>query len=123
MIAALVAILFLGGGGVVGYFYDLDSIEKKVKDAVVDDTRRDAALDVLDAAEDRVEEYGDSLSDLADEFYDQLQVKGAAKANVDERRARFSADLNSFQDDIIDLRTRLKAQMTREEWAQVFPPE
>ena len=121
MIAALIAVLFLAGGGALGYIYDIDKIETGVKTLVKDEPRRSEALEILESMKTNNSSYADSLAGVADEWQVVLSDQVATDTNLDAIWKQYLQDMDDFQREFVDLRFELKEQLNREEWAAIFP--
>ena len=121
MIVALLGILFLGGSSGLEIFGVLKDTKKEVKEYVVEDTRRDAALDTVKAMKKRSNEYQDTLKATQKELKQLFKSPTPSVEDLDALWSRHFADRNAAAEDLVRLRFELKENITREEWAQIFP--
>lgn len=122
MLIALVTFLFLGGGGSTALLDFIAEANDSVEMVVPDGERQDAALDILEAIEDRTGERIKVVEDLAKEVDDLVNDVDASSADFDAVWEKFYAEVESHNSDVLDLRYQLREQLTRDEWQQVFPP-
>lgn len=120
LIAALIALLFMGGSGANFMLDGIDQMKDNVKHQISDETVRKAALDVVERLEDTAKDYG--KTDSKDEkallklIQDFDSPAADLKANMD---ASFQQRL-AYQKEMIVLRSELKDQLSREQWENVF---
>ena len=117
MLAALLTILFLSSGGSTqGILYEVEAVEKAVKQNVVDDDRRDAALDVVDDLEDRIEEQLDRLEEQGKTFDALLTDQDIDIDQLREQHRQYRKVTEDYYNDLLDLRFALREHVTRDEW-------
>lgn len=120
MIAALVALivlLMLGGSSGSGWTADL---EKAVKKQVPDHDRREAVLNTLDDYREEVEKVGESLQGHFVELLDLHLDYSSAKEDFDAVTAKLKEDQAHIFKQDLKMRSRMKTEMSREEWNAVF---
>ena len=124
MIAALLTILFLGGGGsAIGFIADLDSVQKQVAQTVPDDNamRRGEAVAIVKDMKSRNKDFGKILAKLADEMDKSIADQNQSEGSVANIWDAFSNTVEAQEDVMIEQRFQLKSKLTREEWATIFP--
>lgn len=124
MIAALLTILFLGGGGsATGFIADLDSVQKQVAQTVPDDNamRRGEAVAIVKDMKSRNKDFGKVLAKLADEMDKSIADQNQSEGSVANIWDAFSNTVEAQEDVMIEQRFQLKSKLTREEWATIFP--
>jgi len=124
MIAALLTILFLGGGGsAIGFIADLDSVQKQVAQTVPDDNamRRGEAVAIVKDMKSRNKDFGKILAKLADEMDKSIADQNQSEGSVATIWDAFSNTVEAQEDVMIEQRFQLKSKLTREEWATIFP--
>jgi len=124
MIAALLTILFLGGGGsAIGFIADLDSVQKQVAQTVPDDNamRRGEAVAIVKDMKSRNKDFGKILAKLADEMDKSIADQNQSEGSVATIWDAFSNTVEAQEDVLIEQRFQLKSKLTREEWATIFP--
>lgn len=123
MIVALLGVLFLGGGGSADYVYTLFSMtQEDIKQYVVDEERQKAALGTIKAMNKRQKAMDKSRKGSKKTLKKDLKADRNAADAIDDTWSRYFADMDLYNEDMIKLRFQLRDQLTREEWAQVFPP-
>ena len=120
LIALVTALLLMTGGGVAGYIYDLNGLEKTVKSEVQDDTRKDAAVDIVKSMQDRDKEFRNTLTDYIESLDKQFQGRTLSEAEVNDIIGTYTEKVTDYQDDMIDSRFALREQVSRDEWAVIF---
>lgn len=121
MIVALLGVLFLGGGGSADYIYTLFSMAKDdVKTYVVDEDRQKAALGTIKEMNKRQKAMDKARKQSKKTLKKDLKSDRPVAEAVDATWERYFNDTADFNQDLIELRFKLRDQLTREEWAQVF---
>jgi len=121
MLIALLTVMLLGGGS-----YDLSTFiaegQDNIESAVDDPQRRQTALDILLAMEDFMSSDNSETSALIERTQQAFSEEKVWSA--EELDALF-AEARSLKTEraerFIKLRLELKAALTGEEWAEVFP--
>jgi isocitrate dehydrogenase kinase/phosphatase len=122
MLAALLVILFLGGGTSAFLEY-VGETEHAIKTTIEKGERQDEALDILGAIEKRSNGYDKQVRETIKELSKYLEGRGDNAEMIAAISERHFAALESYNSDILDLRFELKEHITREEWTQIFPEE
>lgn len=121
MIAALIVILFLGGG-IEDAVLDYAKYAKgAVKEVVVDDERRSAAVATLKEIQKLTKAQSRSNKQA---FKSLLRMASDLDVDADAADALWEdyyLSVDSYNKRIIDLRFELRDSLTREEWNAVFP--
>lgn len=123
MIAALLAVLFLGGSS----FFALEAIDvyqDRAKDAIVDVDRRSQADDIFDQMKDAADSVSDAAKVAIDKLDDLASAKDVDRPDVDAAVADYWKQLQDGHRSLIDNRFELKEVVTRDEWEAIFgnPP-
>ncbi len=120
LIATLLALLFLGSGANM-MLDGIDQTRDNIKSEIVDESARNAALDVVKSLEDTAKDYakadGDDEKALLKLIQDFDSTSADLKANMD---ASFQQRL-AYQKEMIALRFELKDKLSRDQWVKVFP--
>jgi hypothetical protein len=124
MVASLIAIfallmLYAGSGG-TGWTSEL---EKPIKKHVADKTHRETVLDALDAHEDGTEEVADALQEHFTGLLNAHIDFQSSEKTFDAVTEELTADqVQSFKLDM-ELRRKMKAELSESEWNAVFSEE
>jgi hypothetical protein len=114
--------LFFGGGGataLVAYDRPVADIKKIVKRVVLDEDRRKMILSdirIWDASQESLDE---RASAYREELLDSLRNRERRRADLDPTLARLDVNLLEMDRDFLDLRFRVRQQVTPDEWAQI----
>jgi hypothetical protein len=119
MLAALIALLFLGGGS-DGLASAIADRQKELKQVVVEDKRRDEALAVIKDLKARGKAYEKSLKMNWKQTGQALSGAGVAEADIDAAWEALYRERTDFEQDVVDARFQLRELLTREEWQQLF---
>jgi len=111
------------GGGMAGYLYNLNDMEKAVKSEVQDDARKSAAVDVVKAMQDRDKEFRDTVVDYVDKVDQQFNGAVITEADAKGLLGPYDEAVKAYQDDMTSSRFALREQISREEWAAIFPTD
>jgi len=121
MLIALLTVMLLGGGS-----YDLSTFiaegQDNIESAVDDPQRRQTALDILLAMEDFMSSDNSETSALIErtqQAFSEEKVWSAEELDALFAEARTLKAERAER--FIELRLKLKAALTSEEWAEVFP--
>jgi len=121
MLIALLTVMLLGGGS-----YDLSTFiaegQDNIESAVDDPQRRQTALDILLAMEDFMSSDNSETSALiarTQQAFSEEKVWSAEELDALFAEARTLKAERAER--FIELRLELKAALTSEEWAEVFP--
>lgn len=121
MLIALLTVMLLGGGS-----YDLSTFiaegQDNIESAVDDPQRRQTAMDILLAMEDFMSSDNSETSALierAQQAFSEEKVWSAEELDALFAEARSLKTERAER--FIKLRLELKAALTGEEWAEVFP--
>jgi hypothetical protein len=116
MLIALLTILFLGGSTEAGILDFIAQSEEAVRVAVDDDDRRKAALalfkDMKKTTNARDKMVGQAAKGLRGALASEDEIDAIWEEYFEQRAA--------YNLGMLDLRERLKGQMTRDEWQEVF---
>ena len=120
MLVALLAILFLGGG-TSAFLEHIAESEESIKTVLVNDDRQKQALNTLAAMKERTEIHNKQIKKTIKELDDLLEGRTVNNTEIAAIGGHHFESLESYSSDILDLRFELIEQLTREEWAEVFP--
>jgi hypothetical protein len=121
MLITIITILFFAGGSSsMGLLYDFGDTKKLVKTYVVDDERKDAALDVVKEFKARGKAENKSIKALSKQVKNSLADNEGVDAQVEYLGEEFLDNTRVYYKDMLDLRFKLREQFTSEEWAAAF---
>ena len=120
LITILTILFFSGGSSTMGLLYDFGDMKKLVKTHVVDEERRDAALDVVKEFKARGKAENKSINALSKQVKKSLADNEGVDAQVDYLGQEFLDNTQVYYKDMLDLRFALREHFTREEWAAAY---
>ena len=126
MIWALLAIYFLGGGGVGGSILTpaaVKQIGKRVEAEVTDAARVEAATQTLAELKAEVKGFEKIFAKSGKELSGLYKDHGAGADRMLAALDSLNTEWEASQQRAIDLRFDLKESLTEEEWAAVFEGE
>lgn len=122
LLILLAAWLFFGGGAstaLVVYDRPASEVEKAVKRVVTDAGRRDAILSNISVWEAGQEQKDDKVRDYRDELLKVLRRRDAQASDVEPVLGKLDATLLEMDQSFLNLRFRVKEQVTSTEWAEI----
>ena len=120
LITILTILFFAGGSSSMGLLYDFGDMKKLVKTHVVDEERRDAALEVVKEFKARGKAENKSINALSKQVKKSLADNEGVDAQVDYLGQEFLDNTQVYYKDMLDLRFALREHFTREEWAAAY---
>ena len=119
MLIALFTILLLGGSstGILDFIADSQDTVKVVMEK---DDRRKEALGTLKAMTKQTNAHNKMVKRASKDMSQTLSSDEVTEANIDVVWDAYFSQRAAYNQEMLDLRYRLKDQMTREEWQQVF---
>ena len=120
LITILTILFFSGGSSTMGLLYDFGDMKKLVKTHVVDEERKDAALDVVKEFKARGKAENKSINALSKQVKKSLADNEGVDAQVDYLGQEFLDNTQVYYKDMLDLRFALREHFTREEWAAAY---
>lgn len=120
MLAALVVYLMMSGGGASGPMLYMDAAAENIETHVLDEARRDEALEVVDAMLDRSKDHLKTLDGMREQLGDLLSNHAVTAEELDGLWNNYFELDAQYSSDIIDKRFELKNSLTREEWSATF---
>jgi len=118
MIAALIALLFMGGSSPL--LENIDVYQDRTKTVITDEVRQDKAKAVLKSMEKRVKSQNKIRKDIGDQLGDLLEDQAVADAQLDAVWDTYADETKAYDSDMLDLRFELKQHVQREEWVAIF---
>ncbi len=119
MLIALFTILFLGGGTTEVLDFIADA-KDSIKVIVVDDERRQDALDIIKVTKKRTTAHNKNLDKLIKQLHKNLREHGGTESDIDAMWDQHFDLTREYDRNMVDLRFQLRDQLTREEWQQIF---
>ena len=120
MIAALIAILFLGGGIEDAVLDYVQYMRGTVKEVVADDERRADARATLNEIKKLTKAHSKSNQKTFKSLLGVMGEMGTEPETVDALWDDYFQTVDSYNERMIDLRFELRDTLTREEWEQMF---
>ena len=112
-----------GSSGTSAIIAAFDHAKASIKADVSDKARRTELLSVIDQADQATKEDLKNKKKSAEELLALAARHDAKAGDIQPTLEKLHADNESYQDRIIQYRFALKAKMSRDEWAKVFPEE
>ena len=120
MIAALIAILFLGGGVDDPVLDYVKFIRSSVEEVVIDEERRAEARATLKEMKKLTSGHSKSNQNTFNSLLVVMSEKETDTETVDALWEDYYQSVDSYNERMIDLRFELRDTLTREEWEQMF---
>ena len=113
--------LFFGGGAasaLLVYDHPVSKMKKGVEQ-VIKDGRRDVILSEIDQWESVQETRGEIVSENREALFKSFRRKSAPRSVLEPTLARLDQTFLAMDRDFLDLRFRVKGQVTKAEWAEI----
>ena len=117
--------LFFGGGATTALLvYDRppSEIKKVIKQVITDEGRRGKILSEIRQWESGQESLDERVSAYRKELLKSFRNKGAQRSDVEPILARLDVNLQEMDRNFLDLRFKIKEQVTSAEWARIVVP-
>jgi hypothetical protein len=114
--------LFFGGGAssaLVVYERPASEMKKAIKRVIADEVRKDAILSNLSDWKSRQKKQDKEVSADREELLETLRHKATQRSDLAPTMAKLDATLDEMDRNFLDLRFRVKEQVTRAEWAEI----
>jgi PIN domain nuclease of toxin-antitoxin system len=118
----LAAWLFFSGGAasaLVVYDRPVSELKKAIKRVITDPGRREVILSNISVWEAGQEQKDEKVSDAREELFKTLRRKDATRSEAEPLMAKLDATLLEMDQSFLNLRFRVKAQVTSAEWAEM----
>lgn len=122
LMALLLTIILSGSSGTSAIIAAFDHAKASIKTDISDKAQRTELLSVIDQADKATKEDLKNKKEIAKELLTLAARHDAKAGDIQPVLEKLHADNESYQNRIIQYRFALKAKMSREEWAKVFPP-
>ncbi len=119
MLIALFTMMILGGGSTAALAYIADT-QDNVKMVMVKDERQKAALSTLKAIKKRTNARNKQVRRASKDMHKALGQENINTADIDAIWAGYFAEIDQYDQDMLDLRWELKEHINREEWEAIF---
>jgi hypothetical protein len=114
--------LFFGGGAasaLVVYDRPVSELKKVIKRAITDPARREVILSNISVWEAGQKQKDKKVSDAREELFNTLRRKDATRSEAEPLMAKLDETLLEMDQSFLNLRFRVKAQVTSAEWAEM----
>lgn len=123
MLVALLTLLFLGGGDSSVMFGFIAETHDMAKTVIADDGRRDRALDLLNSMKKRTKAFDKNVKKSAKSLGKVWLRHGGDPAEVEAIWQEYFAEVDQYNEEMLDLRYEMTGHVTREEWQAIFSPD
>jgi hypothetical protein len=120
MITALIISMLFGGGSTAMLGY-IANAQDSVKIIMVKDERRKQALSTLKAMKKRTNARNKEVRRATKNLNKALDQDNINAADIDAIWDVYFAEIDQYDNDMLDLRFELKDHISREEWKEIFP--
>ena len=120
MLAAIIAVLFLGGAASNAVLSYVAETKSNVSDVIEEPDRRSEINATLGEMKKRSKAQNKASRQILKRLQGELGEHDANMAAIDSVLDEHLASLNEYNEDMIDLRFQLKDQLSRDEWAALF---
>ena len=117
--------LFFGGGAasaLIVYEYPVAQMKQAIERALAKDSRRDAILADIDQWEYVQEKQNEKVSEKREALLEALRRKETQRSQLDPILGELDKTFQVMDWDFLNLRFRVKAQVTRAEWTRIVAP-
>ena len=119
MLTILLISLLLGGGSTALLAYIADA-QDSVKVVMVKDERRKEALSTLKSMKKRTNARNKQVKRATKDLNKALGQDDVNTADIDAIWAGYFAEIDQYDQDMLDLRFELKEHINRAEWKEIF---
>jgi hypothetical protein len=126
MLMALLAAYLLGGGGASGGVLTVPAVKQiqaRVEASVADSSRAEAAAAELAALKAEIKSFDKTFGKSGKQLTKLFKDHDAGAAEMQEALDALNRDWADAQSEALEIRARLREQLTREEWQAVFGSE
>jgi hypothetical protein len=117
----IVFLLVHFGSSSSALMWPYDHIEKLIKQDVADEAHRKQALEIIEQMKAANKAYDKERGKSVDAVTKLASVRATPVAEIDRAAQPMIAEDRATAQKLVDLRFQLKAVMTANEWAKVFP--
>jgi hypothetical protein len=98
----------------------MNTAAENIEVVVVDEERRDQALEIVDSMVDRGKDHYKALDNMREQLADLVENHDVSVAELDAFWGEYFELDAQFSKDIIEARFSLKDSLSREEWTAIF---
>jgi hypothetical protein len=120
MITALIISMLFGGGSTAMLGY-IANAQDSVKIVMVKDERRKQALSTLKTMKKRTNARNKEVRRATKNLNKALDQDNISASDIDAIWGEYFAEIDQYDNDMLDLRFELKDHISREEWKEIFP--
>ena len=120
MIAALIAILLLGGGVENAVLDYVGFMRSSVDEVVVDEERRADALATIQQMKKLTGSHSKSNQSAFKSLLAEMSKMETDTESVDALWGDYYEAVEAYNEQMVDLRFKLRDSLTREEWERIF---
>ena len=120
MLAAIIAVLFLGGAASNAVLSYVAETKSNVSDVIEEPDRRSEIKATLGEMKKRSKAQNKASRQILKRLQGELGEHEANAAAIESVLDDHLASLNEYNEDMIDLRFQLKDQLSRDEWTALF---
>ena len=119
LMATIIALLFLGSGA--GLMAEgIEQIHHNIKDQIVDESTRKAALEIVERMEDTTRDNDDTDNDGEKALLKLIQQYETTTAELQNHLDASYDQRVKYQQEMLVLRFELRNKLSREQWDKVF---
>ena len=123
MLAAIITILILGGGGAFGPMVFIDEARDNVENVITDEEQLKAVRADLKAMKGRAKDYSKAMNKLTKDYRKEFGDHDIQGDTMDAYWGQLLSLNETYSKDLTAMRFDLRDQMTREQWEALFPLE
>ena len=101
----------------------VEAMQDRLETAVADDGRHARLDGILQGVIDKLEATEEPLQQRQEQLFEELRRHDATRASIDAILEDLATERNKTQALLLDMRFALRAELSREEWALLFPPQ
>lgn len=120
MLVALLTFLILGGGNPMGISDFIADMEGSMKTVVINEERRNEALNTIKAMKTRMKDHNESVKPVSKLLQKELTEHEVRNDEIDKLWDQHIDLISNTTHELIALRYQLRDQLTRDEWDQMF---
>jgi hypothetical protein len=121
LIATLIAYFLLSGGSTLPFARTLEATTADVKKVVPDGAQRKSALSVLEEMDKVAKRYEKARKELDKTLGKLAESRMDSAQGLEAAYVMFENERVATEEQLVELRFRLKDSLTRAEWGKVFP--
>lgn len=123
MLIALMTILLMGGSSSAAVLAHVADTQGAVNEIVADEQRREDALLTLKQLKEHLQQQDKAGEDIFKTLTPEILDHAASESEIDAIWTQFYEHTREANAETVEFRFKLREQLTREEWGQVFQAE